>query len=82
MSKQNKPLFNRKIYKDLKSADRQQMESFLINVYREGYNDGQQSVPGVDLTEIIEAIKTVKGIGEKRLQTIVDVVSRLFENQK
>lgn len=82
MSKGRKSLFNRKIYKDLKSADRQQMEAFIFNVYQEGYNDGQQSVPGVDLGMIMDAIKKVKGIGEKRLQNIVDEVSKLFEGQK
>lgn len=80
--KEHKPIFNRKIYKDLKAADRQQMENFIINVYNEGYKDGQQSVPGIDLSEIINAIKQVKGIGEKRLQNIVDEVSKLFVGQK
>lgn len=80
--KEHKTIFNRKIYKDLKAADRQQMENFIINVYNEGYKDGQQSVPGIDLSEIINAIKQVKGIGEKRLQNIVDEVSKLFVGQK
>lgn len=77
--KPDKEILNRKMYKEIKVMDRNQMESFLRSLYDQGVEEGQQSVKGVDLEEIIDMIRTVKGIGEKRLQEIVSRVSLLFE---
>ena len=59
--------------------DHQQFERFCTGVYQEGYNDGRQSVPGIDLTEVKEAVLGVKGIGEKRMQCIMDALEAKFE---
>lgn len=44
-------LINRTKYKDIKRYDHKQMEDFLTDVYKNGYADGKESVPGVELQE-------------------------------
>lgn len=58
-----KYLINRNIYKDIKKFDHQQMENFLTDVYKSGYQDGKASVTKVELQDVENALQTVKGIG-------------------
>lgn len=73
-----KYLTNRKVYKDVKKMDHQQFDQFCTGVYQEGYQDGRESVPGIDITQVKEAILTVKGIGEKRMKNIMDSLEEKF----
>ena len=75
------PEINRELYKSIKRFDRQQFTSFCTDLYGYGYEDGQNSVPGVDLSQIKEAIASTKGIGEKKLEQIMVNVEKLFINQ-
>ena len=43
----DKYMINRTKYKDIKRYDHKQMEDFLTDVYKNGYADGKESVPGV-----------------------------------
>lgn len=72
------PEINRELYKSIKKFDRQQFTSFCTDLYKYGYEDGQNSVPGVDLSQIKEAIASTKGIGEKKLEQIMVNVEQLF----
>ena len=69
-------------YKAAKKYDHAQFDDFCATIYTEGVKDGRASVPGADLTEIMAAIKAVKGIGEKRLAQIETAVAVLFEPEK
>lgn len=69
-------------YKAAKSYDHGQFDEFCTNIYIEGFKDGEKSVKGTDLTAVIAAIKSVKGIGDKRLAKIEATVSTLFENKE
>lgn len=60
----------REKYKAAKVYDHQEFDAFCSDVYDEGYAAGVKSVPKTDLTQIMASIRTVKGIGEKRLQQI------------
>ncbi|MCC8157254.1 MAG: glutathione peroxidase [Oscillospiraceae bacterium] len=75
---------NRNTYKEVKKYNHAQFDQFCIKIYQQGYEDGRASVPGTDLTEIMDAIKNVKGIGDKRMDQIQEAVAALFqqENQK
>lgn len=59
----DKYMINRTKYKDIKRYDHQQMEDFLTDVYKNGYADGKESVPGVELQDVEKALQDVKGIG-------------------
>lgn len=48
----DKYMINRTKYKDIKRYDHKQMEDFLTDVYKNGYADGKESVPGVELQDV------------------------------
>ena len=58
--------------------DRQQFERFCRELYRNGYEDGKDSVQGIDVSEVLEVIGTVKGIGQARLLSIAEVLDKVF----
>lgn len=58
-----KYLINRNMYKDIKKFDHRQMEDFLTDVYKSGYQDGEASVTRVELQDVEVALQEVKGIG-------------------
>lgn len=60
------PEITRETYKSVKKYDRQQFTVFCANLYKYGYEDGRESVPGIDVADIMDAISGVKGIGERR----------------
>ena len=68
---EKRTILNRKLYKNIKKYDREQMESYLANLYMEGYEDGRNDVPSVDISVIKEIVMNVKGVGEKRAEEIV-----------
>ena len=69
-------------YKAAKSYDHGQFDEFCSNIYIEGFKHGKNSVQGADLTAVMTVIRTVKGIGDKRLAQIEAIVSTLFENKE
>ena len=56
----DKYMINRTKYKDIKRYDHKQMEDFLTDVYKNGYADGKESVPGVELQDVEKALQDVK----------------------
>lgn len=68
---EKRTILNRKLYKNIKKYDREQMESYLVNLYMEGYEYDRNDVPGVDISVIKEIVMNVKGVGEKRAEEIV-----------
>lgn len=76
--KRSEYLITRARYKSIKAFDHQQMENFCADIYKSGYEDGRASVPDVDVETIMEAIRSVKGIGAKRLYAIRDNIEAVF----
>ena len=71
------PEITREMYKSIKKYDRQQFMAFCTELYGYGFQDGRESVPGVDITAIMEAIENTRGIGAKKLADIkasIDIV--------
>lgn len=77
--KGNNYLITRARYKSIKAFDHQQMEQFCTDIYKSGYQDGRESVPGVDITAIMKAIENTKGIGAKKLADIRASIEAVFE---
>ena len=76
-------VLRREDYKKVKKMDRGQFEGFCKSLYMEGYKDGRNSVPGIDISQVKEAIAETKGIGESRLQAImVKIESRFGGNHE
>lgn len=73
------PEITREIYKSVKKYDRQQFTVFCANLYKYGYEDGRESVPGIDVADIMDAISGVKGIGAKKMGDIKTAIESMFE---
>ena len=67
---ENKSQISRDTYKKIKTMNREQMNDFLTGIYQEGVNDSQ-----IDLDELREVIGSVSGIGEVRLNQIMDAIA-------
>lgn len=77
--KNNKYMITRARYKSIKAFDHQQMEQFCTDIYKSGFQDGRESVPGVDIESIMAAIGNTKGIGQKKLADIKASIEAVFE---
>lgn len=67
---------NRKMYKDIKKYDRQQMENFLKNIYSEGFRDGAEVGDKTDFRiRLSEVLNKTKGVG-------ITLYDRIMENAK
>lgn len=69
---------DRETYRAVKKMDRAQMEQMLTNVYVSGKNDAESAC--IDFDELRTAIGQIKGIGESRLNEIMDVIQSFMEN--
>jgi len=70
----------REQYKNVKRMDHKQMETFMVDLYNEGFNDGKEAAATkrVKPSDIAVAITEVKGIGTKKAAEIMAVVNKLF----
>ena len=70
----------RNMYKDIKNMNREQMKSFLKRIYEDGYKKALEDYPasssGPDLDKLESEISAISGIGEKRLEDIMEVIKR------
>lgn len=76
------PEITREVYKNVKKYDRQQFAGFCTELYKYGYEDGRESVPGVDLEEIMAAVARARGVGKRTLDNIRDCVEQLFRKDE
>ena len=62
----------RSLYKEFKKMSREQMQSVLTDIYNQGVASVESTY--VDLTDLRNAIGSINGIGEKRLDEIMAVI--------
>lgn len=72
------PVVTREIYKNVKKFDRERFTGFCSDLYKYGFEDGRESVPGIEVEDIYEVIASVKGIGPKKLEEIKVAVEAAF----
>ena len=63
---------SRSMYKELKSMNREQMQQVLANIYEQGVKSVKQGA--VDVHNLRTEIGKIKGIGEKSLDEIMNVL--------
>ena len=73
----SKSQISRDTYKKIKAMNREQMNDFLTDIYQEGVNDSQ-----IDLDELREVIGSVSGIGEVRLNQIMDAIAAHYGTEE
>ena len=71
---------DRDTYKKVKSMNRERMEQFLADVYDMGKNSNHEAV--VDFAELRKRISEIKGIGEKRIDIIMNVVETYLMEER
>ncbi len=58
---------------------REQMQTVLTDIYHQGAESVE--AVSVDLDELRKAIGSINGIGEKRLDEIMDVIEKFVANE-
>ena len=67
---------NRKVYKDLKKKDHQQMNDFMVEVYKQGFDDGLKSA-SINYEVLKEVLLSVKGIGLVKADTVINKLKEM-----
>ena len=77
MPKEN--LLTRELYRKIKSMDKASMEQTLNNVYEMGAKDALANAAiDLDMDRLRLEIGSVNGIGEKRLDQIMEIIKRFI----
>ncbi len=70
-------LLNRELYRKIKSMDRDAMERTLNNIYDMGAKDAlENAVIDLNMDKLRSELGAVSGIGEKRLEQIMEIIQR------
>jgi hypothetical protein len=71
-------LITRKQYKEIKKYDRQQMEIFLTNIYKDGFQDGVNAGDNADFKiKLVQVLQNTKGVGEKTIEKVLDTLKEM-----
>ena len=86
MSKKAKNLISREKYKEIKRMDHVSMSNFYTRVWQEGFDSGikankNEKKAAVNPEAIREAVKGIKGIGEVKLNAIMENINQLYEKK-
>ena len=66
----------RKVYKDIKKKDHQQMNDFLKTMYKLGFDDGLASAT-IDYDVLKKVLLEVKGIGVVKADAVINRLKEL-----
>lgn len=66
----------RKIYKDIKKKNHQQMNDYFENLYKLGFDDGLSSA-SIDYDVLKKVLLEVKGIGLVKAEAVIDRLKEL-----
>ena len=69
-------VLNRKMYKEIKKMDHQDMSNYLSRYYMNAYNQGKEDSEGLKADELREILLTVKGIGPAKAENIMEAVGK------
>lgn len=65
-----KMLLDRALYKRIKSMNKDEMSKFIEKIYRMGVEDST-----IDIEKVKSEISEIKGIGEARLNQIMEIIT-------
>ncbi len=71
-------LLDRDIYRTIKKMNKSELNSFLHNIYNTGKEDAlaEIEVKNIDIEKIRSEISEINGIGEVRLNKIMNIISK------
>ena len=72
-----KELLNRNLYRQIKSMDKNELSRTLNNIYEMGKEDAMKGIEAVDIDmdKLRSQIGEIKGIGETRLNQIMEIIA-------
>lgn len=80
MAKKNKVfMLNRKQYIQIRKMDHCQLSAWVEAVYKNAFKDGRKSAEGLGETEMKNVLLSVKGIGEKKPQDIMEAINAALQ---
>lgn len=82
MAIQKDIVINRKEYQNIRKMDHNQMNLYLQNIYKSGFEEGVKSVPGTDIADIEKVLLGIKGLGAKRVAAIVAALEKEMKSEK
>ena len=71
---------NRKVYKDSKKKDHQQMNDFITAVYKQGFDDGLKSA-SINYEALKEVLLSIKGIGPLKVEAVINKIKEIFNQE-
>lgn len=76
MSENN--LLDRELYRKIKNMDKNTLNTFIQNIYNTGKKDAlsEVEIAKINIEQIRIEISEIKGIGETRLNQIMDIISK------
>ena len=77
-----KTVIDKNIFWQIKKMGYGQMTAFLNRVYAEAFRDGQKAAEGLGMDDVKKVIQSVKGIGEKRTEAILEAINRLLDEEQ
>ena len=79
-----KELLNRNLYRQIKSMDKNELSRTLNNIYEMGKEDALKGIEAVDIDmdKLRSQIGAIKGIGETRLNQIMEIIAGHLNIQK
>ena len=66
----------RKVYKDIKKKDHQQMNDYLTTLYKLGFDDGLASA-SIDYDVLKKVLLEIKGIGLIKAEAVINRLKEL-----
>ena len=78
---EHKLQIDRTLYKRIKGFDKNQMQQFITNIYETAVDDVQGNAAIVDMEKLRSELSQIKGIGENRLNEIMAIIEKNFENE-
>ena len=71
-------LITRKLYKKVKKMDRQEIETFLAEIYHQGFQDGTEAGNKADFKiMLVQVLEKTKGVGPKTFDRIMETVKEM-----
>lgn len=70
---------SRELYKKIKNMNRQQLQSYLNDLYNEGFNNGVSAMSKQVAERVDRGVRNANGVGEKRYAEIMASINKEFE---
>ncbi len=70
---------NRKLFEKVRKMDHNTLRIFVNEIYSKGVKAGKEAAEGLKPEEVRQALLSMKGIGEKKADAIIEVLSKTQE---